>query len=193
MLNGAKQKRHRQHVHRRHERPDQRHVGTVEIDRAGAGLLDGFLFLAELARMKHSDLVAAAAALGDQAAHVSQRLDGRIVLALGIGGAKFPRVRARRDRRQKQRDNDCYGPRKVGAAVHRQLHPLMMMSMVGKKGSMQFSRSPRDMAILPAPLASSMVRCARPLRICNRRREVLSGARYAKSRSAPPRVRMVLW
>src|SRR3979411_868101 len=39
----------------------------------------------------HPDLVAAAAALGDQAAHVLQRLDGRIVLALGIGGAKFPR------------------------------------------------------------------------------------------------------
>jgi hypothetical protein len=42
----------------------------------------------------------------------------------------------------------------------------MMMSMAGKKGSMLFfSKSRRDMAILPAPPASSMVRCVRPLRI----------------------------
>ena len=107
MLDGAKQKRHREHIHRRHEGPDQRHVGAIEVDRAGPGLLDGLLFLAELARMKDPDLVAAAGALGDQAAHVAQRLYGRIVLALGIGGAKFARDRARRDRRQKQRDNDA--------------------------------------------------------------------------------------
>jgi hypothetical protein len=37
----------------------------------------------------------------------------------------------------------------------------MMMSMAGKKGSMVFSRSRRDMAILPTPPASSMVRCVR--------------------------------
>jgi len=41
----------------------------------------------------------------------------------------------------------------------------MMVSMAGKKGSMVFSRSRRDMAILPTPLASSMVRCVRRLRI----------------------------
>ena len=86
--------------------PISAHVGAVEIDGADAGLLDGFLFLAELARMKDPDLEAVAAALRDHAAHETQRLYGRIVLALGIGGAKFPRHRARRDRRQKQRDND---------------------------------------------------------------------------------------
>ena len=80
--------------------PDQRHIGAIEIDRAGAGLLDGFLFLAELARMEHADLVPAAAAFLDQAAHEAQRLDGRIVFALGIGGAKFARKNARRGRRQ---------------------------------------------------------------------------------------------
>jgi hypothetical protein len=41
----------------------------------------------------------------------------------------------------------------------------MMMSMAGKKGSMVFSRSRRDMAILPTPPASSMVHCVRHLRI----------------------------
>ena len=95
MLDRAKQERHRQHVHRRHEGSDQRDIGAIEIDGADAGLFDGFLFLAELARMEHLDLVAAAAALRDQAAHVAQRLDGRIILVLGIGGAKFARERAR--------------------------------------------------------------------------------------------------
>jgi len=38
----------------------------------------------------------------------------------------------------------------------------MMMSMAGKKGSKHFGRSRRDMAILPAPPASSMLRCVRP-------------------------------
>src|SRR5450759_226838 len=166
MLNGAKQKRHRQHIHRRHESPDQRHIGAIEIDGAGAGLLDGFLFLAELARMKDPDLVTAAAALRDQAAHVAQRLYGRIILALGIGGAKFPRDRARRERRQKQRNDDCCGPRTVGAAaVHRHLPSLMMVSLAGKKGSMLFSRSLREMAILTAPLTPSIGRCDRPFRI----------------------------
>jgi hypothetical protein len=41
----------------------------------------------------------------------------------------------------------------------------MMVSMAGKKGSTVFSRSRRDMAILPPPPASSMVRCVRHLRI----------------------------
>jgi hypothetical protein len=41
----------------------------------------------------------------------------------------------------------------------------MMMSMAGKKGSMQFSRSWRDMTILPALRLSLIVRCDRPLRI----------------------------
>jgi hypothetical protein len=38
-------------------------------------------------------------------------------------GAKLTCGRARRDRREKKRYNDGYGPRKVGAAVHRQLTP----------------------------------------------------------------------
>jgi hypothetical protein len=55
----------------------------------------------------------------------------------------------------------------------------MMMSMAGKKGSMQLNRR-RDMAILPAPLASSIVRCARPLRIATAGAGFYQGARYAK-------------
>ena len=102
---------------------DQRHIGAIEIDGAGAGLLDGFLFLAELAGMEHPDLVPAAAALRDQAAHEAQRLHGRIVLGLGIGGAEFARKRARRRRRQQQRGNEHHGPLKVGAAGHRQHLP----------------------------------------------------------------------
>jgi hypothetical protein len=41
----------------------------------------------------------------------------------------------------------------------------MMVSMAGKKGSMQFSGKSRGMAILTAPLTSSIVRCDRPARI----------------------------
>ena len=71
MVDGAKQKRHREHIHRRHESSDQRHIGAIEIDSADAGLLNGFLFFAELARMKDPDLVAASAALLNQATHIS--------------------------------------------------------------------------------------------------------------------------
>jgi hypothetical protein len=38
--------------------------------------------------------------------------------ALGIGGAKLERYRARRVRRQKQRNDDCSGPRKVGLGLY---------------------------------------------------------------------------
>jgi hypothetical protein len=41
----------------------------------------------------------------------------------------------------------------------------MMMSMAGKKGSMQFSRSWRDMTILPALRLSLIMRCDPLLRI----------------------------
>ena len=116
MLDGAKQQRHRQHILRQPEIPDQRDIGPIAIDGPGAGLL---------------------AALRDHAADLAQRLDGRIILVLGSSRAKYTRDCARRGRRQKQRANECYGPRKAGAAVHRQLHSLMMVSMAGKKGSMQ--------------------------------------------------------
>jgi hypothetical protein len=36
------------------------------------------------------------------------------------------------------------------------------VSLAGKKGSMHFSRSLREMAILTAPLTSSIGRCDRP-------------------------------
>src|SRR6266403_2633155 len=162
MIDGTKQKRHREHIHCRHESSDQRHIGTIEIDGADAGLFNGFLFLAELARMKNPELVTSSAALLAQAAHVSQRLYGWIVFALGVGDAKLTRHGGRRDRRRTQRDNDGddrYVPRKVGAAIHGQLHPLLMMSMDGKKGSTLSGRSRRETAIVPAPAASSMVRC----------------------------------
>jgi len=104
-------------------------------------LFDRFLFLAELARMKYADLQAAAGLFLDQAAHEAQRLYGRIILALGIGGAKFPRQGVRRDGRQKQPNGERCCPRKIGATIHRQLDPLLMKSMAGKKGSMIFGRS----------------------------------------------------
>jgi len=56
--------------------------------------------------------------LRNQAAHVKQRLDGRVFLVSGYRGHEFARESARCGRRQKQRDNKRYGPRKVGAAVH---------------------------------------------------------------------------
>ena len=95
MLDGAEQKRHRQHIHRRHDGSDQCDVGAVEIDRSDPGLLQRFFLLAELVGMEHLDLMAAAAALRDQAAHVVQRLDGRIILVLGIGRPKFARGNTR--------------------------------------------------------------------------------------------------
>src|SRR5258708_22208822 len=81
----------------------------------------------------------AAAVPRAQAAHVMQRVAGGITLALGVGGTKSAGARARRNRHEKQRNNEGYGPRKVGAAVHRQLHPLMMMSAEDRKGSMHLS------------------------------------------------------
>jgi hypothetical protein len=95
MLDRTEQKRHRQHIHRRDHGADQCDVGTVEINRTDPGLLEGFLFLAELARMEDLDVVAAPGALRHQAAHVEQRLNGRVSLVLGIGGAKFARESTR--------------------------------------------------------------------------------------------------
>jgi hypothetical protein len=89
MLDRAEQERHREHVHGWHESADQRHIRSVEIDGAGAGLLDGFLLFAELTRMKHADLQPAVGFLFDQPSHEAKRLDGRIILALGIGSAKL--------------------------------------------------------------------------------------------------------
>src|SRR6185437_2325187 len=115
------------------------HIAAVEIDRAGARLLDGFLLLAELARMKDPDLVASAGALRDHPAHVVERLDRRIVRTLGVGGPKLARDRIRRDRRQRQQDDEGCDPPKAGAVVQRQLQPLGMVSADGKKGSTGWS------------------------------------------------------
>jgi hypothetical protein len=79
---------------------------------------------AELARMKYANLQPACRLLLDQPAHEAERLDRRIILALGVGGAKFACRRARRDGRQKQRSDDDGGPRKAGAGIHGQLIPL---------------------------------------------------------------------
>lgn len=121
----------------RDEIADQGHVGPVEVDRAGPGLFDGLLFLAELTGVKHLDLVAAAAALGDQGAHVAQRLDGRVILGLGVGGAKFARAGARRPDGEHKRDVDHPGPREFGTAQHWHTNPSVVKSMAGAKGSMQ--------------------------------------------------------
>ncbi|MEY9135299.1 hypothetical protein ABIE79_006766 [Bradyrhizobium diazoefficiens] len=110
VLDGPEQERHGEHVHRRDEIADQRHIGPVEVDRAGPGLLDGLLLLAELAGMKNLDLVLAAGALGDQRTHVAQRLDGRVILGLGVGGAKFTRNGARRANGEQKRDENHPGP-----------------------------------------------------------------------------------
>src|ERR1700758_5518062 len=94
--------------------------------------------------MKHPDLMMAGAALRDQTAHVTQRLDGWIILALGVSGAEFPRPCAGRDRRQKQPNEQHCSPPNAGAAVHRQLRPPVMVSVTGKKGSPQFGRRFHD-------------------------------------------------
>src|ERR1700709_2386263 len=81
----------------------------------------------------HLDLVAAAAAFRDQAAHVARRLDGRIILVPGVGGAKFARENACRGGCQTQRDNKFDSPRKVSAAVHWQRFLLSVESAGGTK------------------------------------------------------------
>jgi len=52
MLDRTEQKRHRQHIHCRDHGPDHATFGAVEVDGADPGLLEGFLFLAELVRVK---------------------------------------------------------------------------------------------------------------------------------------------
>ena len=61
---------------------------------------------------------------------------------------------------QGRRIGDRYGPRKVGAALHWQVHSPMMGSMAGKKGSMQFDGSRPNVAILPAPWSPARARHA---------------------------------
>jgi hypothetical protein len=64
----------------------------------------------------------------------------------------------------------------------------MMMSMVGKKGSMLFWRKPARYGYLAD--AAGIVNCAlRPAAGAGFYR----GARHAKSRLAPPQTGMVLW
>src|SRR5216683_179319 len=103
-----------------------------------------------------------------------------------IAGTKFPCDRARPDRRQKQRDDRCDGPRKVGAAVHRQLHPLMMVSAKGRKGSTRFYRSLRGIAILSMRLSLMVHRdhpCGLRLRVLAYWGCVTRGNRFDRGRS----------
>src|SRR5580704_3800271 len=96
--------------------------------------------------------MAAGAVLRDQTAHVTHRLDGWIIFALGVGGAKFPRPCAGRDRHQKQSNEQHCGPPNAGAAVHWQLRPPVMVSVRGKKGSRKLTRRP------PRPASRSQER-----------------------------------
>ena len=93
VIDRAKQKRQCQHITDRDQRAERRDVGAIEIDRAHARLFDGFLFLAELARMEHAELVPSVGPAFDQAAHENERLDRRVILGLGIGGAELARGR----------------------------------------------------------------------------------------------------
>src|ERR1041385_4147599 len=142
---GLFDERHRQHVHRRHVIADQRAVGTVEVDRAGAGLFDGLLFLAELPGLENADLVAAAAAFRDHPPHQAQRLNGWIVLGLGVSGAELTGGSRHGRHRPRQRSQDDYNPLNR-AAGHRQ-HPPEMESLFRTKGSSQSSRMETGMAI----------------------------------------------
>jgi hypothetical protein len=65
--------------------------------------------------------------------------------------AEFLREGARRDGRQRQRDNDWCNPPKAGAAVHRQLEPLGEGVGGQEKRFKQFNRIGREMAIRPKP------------------------------------------
>ena len=91
MLDRAEQEGQRKRVGDGNERAERPHIGAVDVDRAGARLLDGLLLLAELARMEDPDPVAPVGALLDQAAHVFERPHGRVVGRLGVGGAKLAR------------------------------------------------------------------------------------------------------
>src|ERR1700739_2636472 len=110
--------------------------------------------------MKHPDLMTAVAALRDQTAHVTQRLYGRIIFALGVGGAEFPRPCTGRDRRQKQPTSQYCGPPNAGAAIHWQPRPPVMVSATGKKGSSQFGRS-STIAVPGKAIATAVVSMAK--------------------------------
>jgi len=114
--------------------------------------------------MEHPDLVAAAAALRDHAAHIAQCLDGRIILVLAVGGAKFPCDRASSRPPPKTARRPVRWSAKGRRGCTQATASLMMVSAKGRKGSTRFYRSRRGIAILPMRL-SLMVHRDPPLRI----------------------------
>src|SRR5262245_41104553 len=79
--------------------PDGADIDAIDVDGADAGLLDSLAFLAELARVEHADAVASPRAFRHQLIHVTERLDGRIILFLNVGRAELACVGRNRCRK----------------------------------------------------------------------------------------------
>src|SRR3954468_424058 len=92
VIDGAEQERQHEHVRLGREARDRGDVDAVEVDRAGPRLLDRLLLLAELARVEDLQPVPPVGALLQQLVEMHQRLDGRIVLGLDVGGPEGPRL-----------------------------------------------------------------------------------------------------
>src|SRR5215208_4796055 len=92
VIDRAEQERQHEHVRLGREARDRGDVDAVEVDRAGPRLLHRLLLLAELARVEDLQPVAAVGALLQQLVEMHQRLDGRIVLGLDVGGPQGPRL-----------------------------------------------------------------------------------------------------
>ncbi len=89
--------------------------------------------------------MAAAGALRNQDAHVAQRLNGRIILGLGVGGAKFARKQLpSRTWRAKARQKPLRSAEFRHGSNTGTLNPLVMESMAGAKGSIQSIRRLRE-------------------------------------------------
>jgi hypothetical protein len=82
VIDRPEQERQRQDAERGRAVADRRHVDPVDVDRPDPGLLDGLIFLTELAGMENPNPVPPAGSLRHQPVHEQQGLHGRIV-ALG--------------------------------------------------------------------------------------------------------------
>ena len=127
VVDRAEQEGQRQHIGFGNEAAERRDIGAVDVDGANAGLLDGRLFLAELARVEDPEAVPALGPFLDQLAHLFERPDRRIAGRLGVGDAEFARGgRAGEDASQRDQGADTRGtsPHPASAVPLDHLMPL---------------------------------------------------------------------